>query len=77
MLKTIYTAKELADYLKVSERTILDLARGGKIPHYKVGKQWRFVSEDVLESLKPSTITASHEAAPRLVADESDLIWDD
>ena len=77
MLKTIFTAKELADYLKVSERTILDLARAEKIPYYKVGNRWRFVSEDVLESLKPSTIAASHEATPRLVADESDLIWDD
>ena len=77
MLKTIFTAKELADYLKVSERTILDLARGGKIPHYKVGNRWRFVSEDVLESLKPSTLAASHEAAPRFVADLSQVEWDD
>jgi len=77
MLKTIYTAKELAEYLKVSERTVLDLARADKIPHYKVGKQWRFDPSEVWESLKPSTIAASHEAAPRLVADESDLIWDD
>tara|TARA_B100001989_G_scaffold251385_1_gene230483 strand:- start:46 stop:279 length:234 start_codon:yes stop_codon:yes gene_type:complete len=77
MLKTIYTAKELADYLKVSERTILDLARGGKIPHYKVGKQWRFDPSEVWESLKPSTIAASHEAAPRFVADLSQVEWDD
>ena len=47
----IMTAKELAERLKVSERTILDLARGGKIPHRRVGSLWRFIFKEVLDSL--------------------------
>ena len=77
MLKTIYTAKELAAYLKVSERTVLDLARSGKIPHHKVGKQWRFDPSEVWESLKPSDTLPPTERPPRFVADMSKVVWDD
>lgn len=36
------TVKEVAKDLKVHPLTISRLAREGKIPAFKVGKQWRF-----------------------------------
>ena len=38
----ILTIKEVADYLKVNERTIYRLAASKRIPAFKVGNAWRF-----------------------------------
>jgi len=38
----ILTAKEVAEYLKINERTIYKLAQNGKIPTIKIAHQWRF-----------------------------------
>jgi excisionase family DNA binding protein len=38
----ILTIKEVAEYLKVTERTIYRLAAAKKIPAFKVGGSWRF-----------------------------------
>jgi excisionase family DNA binding protein len=38
----ILTLKQVADFLKVTERTIYRLAAGKKIPAFKVGGIWRF-----------------------------------
>jgi len=46
-MEEILTLKEVADYLKLSQVTILRLAKGGLIPGNKVGRQWRFSKERV------------------------------
>jgi len=49
------TPEELADYLKVSLRTIYSYAQKGKIPAFKIVGQWRFDRDEIeswLESLK-------------------------
>ena len=38
----ILTIKQLADYLRVTDRTIYRLASARKIPAFKVGGMWRF-----------------------------------
>lgn len=43
----ILTVKEVAEYLKVNERTIYRLAAGGEMPAFRVGTSWRFRKEDV------------------------------
>lgn len=43
----ILTVKEVADYLKVTERTIYRLAGAKKIPAFKVGGTWRFSRIDI------------------------------
>jgi excisionase family DNA binding protein len=45
----ILTIKQVADYLKVTERTIYRLAAAKKIPAFKVGGTWRF-SRATIES---------------------------
>jgi len=43
----ILTIKEVADYLKLTERTLYRLVQEGKIPGFKVGSSWRFKRADI------------------------------
>ena len=43
----ILTIREVAGYLKVTERTIYRLAAAKKIPAFKVGGVWRFSRTDI------------------------------
>lgn len=43
----ILTLKEVAQYLKLAEKTAYRLAAEGKLPGFKVGGSWRFKREDM------------------------------
>lgn len=43
----ILTVRQVADYLKVTERTIYRLAAARKVPAFKVGGTWRFSLADI------------------------------
>lgn len=43
----ILTLKEVAEYLKLAEKTAYRLAAEGKLPGFKAGGSWRFKQEDV------------------------------
>ena len=43
----ILTVKEVAEHLKVTDRTIYRLAGAKKIPAFKVGGTWRFSRADI------------------------------
>jgi len=47
MSDPILTIKEVADYLKVNERTIYRLAASGELPGFKVGNSWRFKQSEL------------------------------
>ena len=51
----ILTLKEVAGYLKVTERTIYKLAGAKKIPAFKVGGTWRFSRADVDDWIRRQT----------------------
>lgn len=38
----VMTLNEVADYLRIPRSTVYKLAREGRIPGQKVGRQWRF-----------------------------------
>ena len=38
----LMTARQLAAYLNVNDRTVLKLVQDGVLPGVKVGNQWRF-----------------------------------
>jgi excisionase family DNA binding protein len=40
--RSILTADEVADYLKLHKVTVYKLAKQGKIPGFRVGGSWRF-----------------------------------
>ncbi len=43
----VLTIKEVAQYLKVNERTIYRLAASGELPGFRVGNAWRFKHNDL------------------------------
>lgn len=43
----IMTIREVAEYLKLTEKTAYRLAAEGKIPGFKVGGAWRFRRGDI------------------------------
>jgi excisionase family DNA binding protein len=47
MSDEILTIQELAEYLKLNEKTAYRLAGEGKLPGFKVGGSWRFKREDI------------------------------
>lgn len=41
------TLEQIAEYLQMSTSSIYKMAQTGKIPSYKVGRQWRFKKEEI------------------------------
>ncbi|MEI8324240.1 MAG: helix-turn-helix domain-containing protein [Betaproteobacteria bacterium] len=52
----ILTIKEVAIYLKVTERTIYRLAAAKKIPAFKIGGSWRFSRPDIDSWIKNQSL---------------------
>ena len=52
----ILTIKQVADYLKVTERTIYRLAAAKQIPAFKVGGSWRFSRADIDNWIKQQSM---------------------
>lgn len=46
-MRTLYTIKELAELLAVTEITIFRLMRRGDLPYYKIGRATRFDPADI------------------------------
>ena len=44
----VLTIREVAKYLRIKERTVYNLAQKGEIPAFKVGRQWRFLRNNLL-----------------------------
>lgn len=44
----ILTIREVAEYLKVAEKTAYRLAAEGTLPGFKVGGSWRFRREEIV-----------------------------
>ena len=43
----LWTADDVANYLRLKPSTVRDMARRGDLPVYKVGRLWRFKPADV------------------------------
>ena len=65
----IMTIGEVADYLKVTERTIYRLAGAKQIPAFKVGGSWRFSKANIDGWIKEQSSTDS--SASHQVLDDS------
>ena len=44
---SVMTVKEVADYLRVNQRTVYRLAVERRLPAFKVGANWRFKRGDI------------------------------
>ena len=67
----LMTLKEVADYLRVTERTIYRLLWQGSIPAKKVGRQWRFKKASIDEWLSKGPVKLG---AHILVIDDEETI---
>ena len=51
----ILTLRQVAEFLKVTDRTIYRLAAAKKIPAFKVGGIWRFSKAEITEWIQQQT----------------------
>lgn len=51
----ILNLEETAEYLRVSNQTIYNMIRDGRIKAYKVGREWRFLRADIMAYLDSSS----------------------
>lgn len=59
----ILTAKEAATLLKISEYTLRQYAKKGKVPARKIGNQWRFSKDELIEWFYATDLHALAEEA--------------
>jgi excisionase family DNA binding protein len=52
MGEEILTIREVADLLKLHPKTVNKLANSGRLPAYRIGRQWRFRKSEVLKLLE-------------------------
>ena len=45
----LLTAGEASRFLRISKTTLYKLAREGQVPAYKIGREWRFIKNVLLE----------------------------
>lgn len=43
----IMNVAEVADFFRVSNQTVYNMLRAGKLPAVKVGREWRFVRDEI------------------------------
>jgi excisionase family DNA binding protein len=58
------TVKEVAEYLRVNQRTVYRLAVDRKMPGFKVGANWRFKRSDIDVWIAEQSGVESEPAAP-------------
>lgn len=46
-IESVLTVPEVAEYLRVNQRTVYRLVVTGKIPGFKVGTTWRFKRSEI------------------------------
>lgn len=54
--EAILTIKDVAEYLKVAEKTVYRLAGAKQIPAFKVGGSWRFSRADIDSWIKQQSM---------------------
>ncbi len=51
-MANLITAKELSEFLKLSDSTIYKLASTGELPGFKIGDSWRFDLDEIVHLIK-------------------------
>lgn len=57
-MKQLYTVDEVADFLRVSPRTIRRYIKDGKLNGFKVGQAWRFSDTEVARFIQERQATS-------------------
>ena len=67
----ILIIKQVAEYLKVTDRTIYKLAAAKKIPAFKVGGTWRFSRADIIHWIEQQTSVKQNNVVTESIARNS------
>jgi excisionase family DNA binding protein len=67
----LMTVGEVADYLRVTKKTVYRLLMRGKIPATKVGNQWRFAQNSIDGWLQRNSVVTK---ASILVVDDEEMV---
>lgn len=59
----IVTAKEVAEFLRLTETTVCKLAASGDLPGFKIGKSWRFDMDEIMERIDRAKRQAKKQVA--------------
>lgn len=70
----VLTTKELAEYIKLNEKTIIKMAQTGEIPGVKVGSQWRFHIDAIDSYLQNKIVKSPEEKLNSIIEDKSSFI---
>ena len=70
----IMTTKELADYIKLNEKTVLKMAQQGHIPGIKIGNQWRFHPLVIDRYLQNQLMQSSDEELNSIIRTKENVI---
>jgi len=70
ILPELLNVEQVASYLKLHEVTVLNFARRGKLPGFKVGREWRFRADDI-----QAWITAQRKLQDNF-AQRFDALWE-
>ena len=71
------TTEEVLEYLQVNLRTVYRLIKAGKIPAFRVGRQWRFRRDDLDAWLRTQRTDRSVDDAQSIEARHKVLVVDD
>ena len=71
----VLTTRELANYMKLSEKTILKKAKNGELPGVRVGSQWRFnlaaidkyLQEDIMHGIPKEELNIIIETSQNII----------
>ncbi len=63
-MEKLMKAKELSQYLNLSESTIYKLVSNGEIPGFKIGDSWRFELEEIRKLIRGSKNLAKRQREP-------------
>ncbi len=70
----IMTTKELSEYIKLNEKTVIKMAQNGELPGIKIGNQWRFHSTAIDKYLQGQRVKSPDEGSDLLIQTEEKII---
>lgn len=67
MNNQILTTKEVAEYIKLNEKTVIKMAQDGKLPAVKLGNKWRFMLSAIDAHLQKSIVNSPDEDLDEII----------
>ena len=77
MIDDILTIDEVANYLRVSERTVYDWAQKGEIPSGKIGTVWRFKKSEIEKWVNDRLSSSVRPTAPSSIVQVRNILSPD